>query len=409
MISNSEKEVLRKCLSECPLPVGVDSKYFTKEEICTNAGEESGFKYTTFKRFLTTKTKPFCEQCNEPFSSNCKEVYRTKKTVYTLDPVGISEGVIRTASEAGPLEFVEDVSPVDGQYRARCRFGEHNITFEFFSERDAFLQSKIDPFDMEFPVLLRSMNTENHQRHRFRWEELLSEQFSNRLSSIITDVRNKVTAVFAEYTEEFVENHRTEIKRSLRDYFTRSGYSVHSEVAEHCPELEEYGIEVETADYVCIGDNEKILVTHGKTRDGWYMQRFVEGKLTSVENEPIFSDFHEQIDEKIRRYKRISKQLSSASQVMRGLGGIIAVVTIILAALSTNEIEQFVQSLPIVSTYSSELTVGIIFFNIFVMIIFIIMLLFPYLKEKAFSWKTYPCGASRSRVKIIRHMKYGLD
>lgn len=409
MISNSEKEALRKCLSKCSIPVGVDRKFFTKDEIRSAGSTGSDFDFNSFKRFLTTRTKAFCEKCNKPFSSDHKEAYRIKRTVYTLDPIEISNDVVQTASKAGPLEFVEDVPSTDGRYRARCIFGEHSLTFEFFSEKDDFLQSSIDPFDLEFPVLLRDVDVEIHQRHRFRWNELLSGQFGNKLSSVITDVRSKTTAVFAEYSEEFVKNHRTEVKSSIRDYFTRSGYSVHTEVAEHCPELEEYGIEVETTDYVCTKDEEKILITHGSKRDGWYMQRFVGGELTSIEGKPVFREFHEQIDEKIRRYKRISGQLGSAPQFMRGLGGIIAVVTVLLAALSTNEINEFIQSLPVVSTYSSETTVIVVLFNTVVTGIFLVMLVSPYIQEKSFSWKVNSCGADRSRVKILRHSKYFLD
>lgn len=409
MISNSEKEALRKCLADCPIKVGIDRQYFTEEEICSKVDEEQGFDFNSFKRFLTTRSKAFCEQCDEPFSSEHKEAYRIKRTVYTLDPVSISEDVILTASEAGPLEFVEDVSAIDGIYRSKCRFGEREITFEFFSEREEFLESSIDPFDLEFPVLLRNMDIEINQQHWFRWEELLSDRFGKKLSSIIADVRSKTTAVFAEYNEEFVENHRTEIKNSLRDYFSRSGYSVHTEIAEHCPELEKYGIQVEAADYVCIKGREKILVTHGAKRDGWYMQRFVDGELSSIEDEEIFEDFHDQIDEKIRHYKRISAQLGSAPQFMRGLGGIIAVVTIILAGLNTDEINTFVQSLPVIATYSDEATVLIVIFNTFITGAFLIMLVSPYIQEKLFTWKVNSCGSERSRISILRHSKYFRD
>lgn len=407
MISTSEEEVLDKCLSDCPTGADIESYFFRKRDI-TNKPSISGFNFNRFKRFLSKKSKVFCSRCDEPFDGTHEETYRTKKTVYVFDIEKVSSEVVDTAETRGPLEEVKEESTDSGVYRIEAKFGDRTLHFEFFADQREFLDSNLDPFDLQFPVLLRDFSASKQREYRFSWRELISESFRGKISELVTKIKNKTTAVFAEYDEPFVSDHRTEIKKSVRDYFSRSGYKVHTEVADWCPEIELYGIDASEADYVCIKENEKILVTHGEDRDGWYIQRFVDGKLVSIENEDIFQDFHDQIDDKIRRYKRIDNHLGSAPMIMRGLGGVVAVVTTIVAMLSIDEINSYIQSLSSVSAYSTEVVLLIVLLNTAISITFVAMLVTPYVRMKLFSWKMYSCGQPRPCFDILQHTRFRL-
>ncbi|UPV76200.1 hypothetical protein M0R89_09145 [Halorussus limi] len=414
MISRVEADVLDNCISEVSVEVQLKKQYFTKEEIQAYAPDSERFDFNSFKTYLHTKETSWCSDCGESFGiCNHDDAKRVKKTVHTLNPKAIASETIDSARRGGPLENVEEKAPIDGVYRVKIDFGERRVVFEFFCERQNYLDSNLDPFDLEFPVLIRDFAVDKYSEHQFIWRELLSEEFRGKLLGQVSAIKNKTTAVFAEYDEEFVSNHRTEIKTAIRDYFERSGYEPYTEVADKCPEIEQYGIKAEYADYVCLpktGLDEKILITHGEERDsGWYIQRFVDGNLSSVEEEEIFEDLSQQLDEKIRYYKRISKQLSTSSQYMRSIAGLVVVITTLLAVVNFGEITSLVQDYIEIGQYSSVISILLLGTNTILSIVLVVMLFSPYIREKAFSWKMYPIGSSKSRFKFLRHHSFGIE
>lgn len=412
MISNSESDILDECFSRCPKGASISKKFFTEDEILDIAHEKghTEFDFRPFIDYLSPKKKSWCSSCNGPFSiCSHKDSERTKKTVYILDPPAIAKEVMETLERKTGIEQLKNLKSKSDIYRVRCEYGDREIEFIFFSEESQAIKSNIEPLDLQIPVYFREFSYPEYEDYRFFWKTLLSDSFEGQLSERISQIKGKTTAVFAEYEEDFVSKHRTEIKKAIRDYFERSGYSVKTEVTKNCKEIERYGISAAPADYVAINkeQDEKILISHGEERDsGWYAQRFVKNGLVSVEDEQIFKNLQEQLDEKITYYKSVSNQLSSTSKYIRGLTSIVVVVTTLLTVVSANKVNQFLQSHLPLQSYSNLLNVSLLAFNSILCAILVWAVLSPYLREKLFHWKMYSKGAERPGWKVIQHSRF---
>jgi hypothetical protein len=413
MISDDQIQVLDSCLEDISIAEKVSNKYFTQEGIRAYSENPSGFDFNPFKTYLSVHQKRWCLKCDASFDAcGHKESDLTDKTVYTLDPTAISESVVESASRNGPLGEVTEKATVNGAYRCQANFSSRTIYFEFFAERDGFRSSDLNPLDLEFPVLLREFGDNKYPEYRFSWRELIHQDFASRLSSVVSEIKNSTTAVFAEYDEDFVSKHRTEIKSGIRDYFDKSGYDVYTEVSERCPEIEQYDIDAEYADFVCVNredESDKILLSHGEARDGsWYAQRFVDESLVSVENEPIFISLRDQIEEKVRYYKSVSKQLSSSSKYMRGLAGVVAVVTALFAVVNISQIQQGLNSVFNISRLTPIINALLFIGAVLFTVLLVLMLFGPYVRERSFSWKMYPVEVDRPRTEFMQHLPFSI-
>ncbi|WP_152418324.1 hypothetical protein [Halorubrum aidingense] len=412
MISRDHEKVIDHCITGSSLGISLAKRYFLKEEILEIASEAGidSFEFTSFKSFLNTKSKGWCEQCDEMFTDcDHPSSVRYSKTVYTLDLEAIARATIETAATSGPLSDHTSQSASWGLYRAKSEFGQRTVWFEFFEDQERLELADLDPLNLEFPVLLRDFASSSYEDYRFTWRELLSSDFGGKLSSQVSKIKNKTTAVFAEYDEPFVSEHRTEIKTSIEDYFEKSGYTVSTEIAKHCSEIEKYGISSEPADFICINDKhsqEKILISHGDLRDsGWYVHKFKNGELISIEDDSVFEDLSEQLASKISYRKSISEQLTSTSKYVQILTAVLVVVTSYIMVINVEQVRGLLTEYVSVGPSEPIITGGIFVLQILVAVSLFILLSMPYLKQMVFSWEMYPTGENRPNWDILQHSK----
>lgn len=413
MISTTEKQTLDNLISSIPTSVKLENKYFSKEEIVAQSEDDLDFQFTSFKRFLNTTQKWWCSKCDSSFPQcDHGETKRTEKTVYTINASAIASQISQTIEQSGPLNDVREKSTVDGIYAIDADFGDERIAMHFYSDEDSYQGSQLHHLELEFPVLLRELQGPIPEEYTFNWRDLLSSRFREQLSETISSIRNKTAATFATYDEEFVYNHRTELRSSIRNYFDKSGYTTHDEIATHCPEISDYGISAKQADFVCTkdgDDDEKILVSHGEVRDnGWYVQRFVDSRLGSVEEEKVYIDLRDQVDEKVTYYKKIKDQLGTTTRLIRGVAAFAGILTAIIAVTNMDELTEFVttQSPLAIPEWSINL---FLLTNIAVVILLGYMLASPYVRSVLFSWSMYSAGVERPWSDIHQHMKHRTD
>lgn len=412
MISKDQETVIDHCIMRSSLGVSLEKRYFLKSEIldiASKAGIES-FDFDSFKSFLQTDSKGWCERCNEQFTDcDHHSNARCQKTVYTLDLGSIAHSAIESATTSGPLTAYESLSASWGIYRAKSEFGQRTVQFEFFEDQEQLELADLDPLDLEFPVLLRDFSTTSYENYRFSWRELVSSDFEGKISSQVSKIKNKTTSVFAVYDEPFVREHRTEIKDALEDYFEKSGYKVSTDISEKCSEIEKYGISSKPADYVCTNKEdpkEKILISHGDLRDsGWYIHKFKHGELIPVESDAVFDDLSEQLTSKISYRKSISEQLTSTSKYVQILTAVLVVITTYIMAINVEQVRSLLSQYVSVGPLEPLITGGVFLIQVIIAVSLFILLSMPYIKQRIFTWEMYPPGSKRPSWEILQHSK----
>lgn len=340
------------------------------------------------QRYFDIRSRDICSHHGTEFATcGCGDGRREEIEFYVPDPERIVSGWVERIHDRGIFRGFEEKQVDEERWDIRARYGETDVRFIIFLNKNELERYNFEPHSFEFGVTFADSRLIYDEDYIYSWYAFLENGFEEGFSKNLQRYRNAISADFAEY--EPIVDFRARVRQSIREYLQTAGYTIRREVGDVCPEIQRYGIESGDGDFVGINDNSKIIICHCSKSDGWHVHHIRGGLVESAEALPEIDHMLGQLESKIKRYEAISENKETVSNFMSALAALFSITTFVLLLNNTGILANFFnQRFP--DANLGFIGVVLLLLDAVAAIVLVVIVVKPFARDMWFDWSIEP-------------------